>query len=138
MPTERAILSALEQRRADYEDPDFPAVAGDGMRWRRPREVFGPGAQLFPPGDAPVLALPAARRQRCDVGLLSALSILAARPAMVRDIFVSTRGSARGLYTLQFFSCDEWVQVMLDDRLLCDAASGAPVYAACPGPNAEF
>ena len=87
---------------------------GSGAALRRPRRRR---AQL---------ALGAA--QLGDTWLLGALATLAASPALLRQLFVSTRGRGAGVYTVQVFVHDEWVQVMVDDRLPCDPSTREPLY----------
>lgn len=60
--------------------------------------------------------------------LLDALAALAARPALVERLFVSTRGKRLGVYTLQLFVGDRWTQVTIDDRLPT-SAEGSLLFA---------
>jgi calpain-15 len=46
---------------------------------------------------------------------LSALAVLAEKPELVENLFISREYSPAGAYQLQLFSKGEWVQVLLDD-----------------------
>ena len=71
--------------------------------WLRPDAIFGGAAQLLGArGGGARLALGAA--QLGDTGLLGALATLAASPALLRQLFVSTRGAAHGVYTCLLYT----------------------------------
>lgn len=134
LSTEEEIIAECEASGRPFEDPHFPPVAESlgcnlPARWLRPRDVFGQAPQLFPvhrDGCAHVV-LGAARLG--NTYLLGALTAVSARPALVQRLFVSTRGAAWGVYTLQLWRHDEWVQVMVDSSLPCDPETGALLFA---------
>ena len=121
-----------------FEDAHFPATAaslgpadgggGGAVRWLRPDEAFGPAVELFAAGRAGATAIELGAARLQDCWLLGALAAVGARAELLQRLFVSTRGAAHGVYTLQLHWHGEWVQVMIDDRLPCDE-QGVPLYA---------
>jgi len=137
LQTEAEIIADCEATGRPYEDPHFPPAAeslGSSLvqaRWLRPHEAFGPVVQLFPAHGEACAHVSLGTARLGDSYLLGALAAVSARPALVQRLFVSTRGARWGVYTLQLWRHDEWVQVMVDSTLPCDPATGAPLYA-CP------
>ena len=124
-----------------YEDPQFPASDASlgepppqPVQWLRPAAALGPVELFAPAGAVATFELGAARLHDC--WLLGALAALATHPALLQRVFVSTRAAAYGMYTLQLYWHDEWVQVTVDDRLPCDAHK-APLYVRS-GERAEL
>ena len=129
MENEQIQRCALSGER--YEDPHFPASDASlgepppqPVQWLRPDVAFGP-VELFAPGVVARFELGAARLHDC--WLLGALATLSTHTALLQRLFVSTRGATYGMYTLQLYWRDEWVQVTVDDRLPCDAHK-VPLY----------
>ena len=124
-----------------YEDAQFPASDASlgqpppqPVQWLRPAAALGPVELFAPAGAAATFELGAARLHDC--WLLGALAALATNSALLQRLFVSTRAAAYGMYTLQLYWHDEWVQVTVDDRLPCDAHK-APLYVRS-GERAEL
>jgi hypothetical protein len=124
-----------------YEDPQFPASDASlgepppqPVQWLRPAAALGPVELFAPAGAVATFELGAARLHDC--WLLGALAALATHSALLQRVFVSTRAAAYGMYTLQLYWHDEWVQVTVDDRLPCDAHK-APLYVRS-GERAEL
>jgi len=139
-PTDRLqffpSLSTLGGGRDDeIYDPAFAGgIEGVAARipvvWRRPEAIFGRHCQLFgSEGGSALSALRLGAGQLGDTYLLGALAALSARPALVRRLFVSTRGARHGVYTLQLWRHEQWVQVTVDSLLPCDGRTGAPLFA---------
>jgi len=135
MITHNRVVDAHAKCGEQFEDPHFPSdPLVHGARWLRPQAVFGVGAALFAPGVSGTTPLASGERLRAewkagrlgDTALLSALATLGVGRA--RSLFVSTCGAQAGMYTVQFWSLDEWTQVMIDDRIPCDAR-GEPLFA---------
>ena len=129
MLNEQIQLCAISGKR--YEDPYFPASDASlgepppqPVQWLRPDAALGP-VELFAPGAVATFELGAACLHDC--WLLGALATLATHASLLQRLFVSTRGAAHGVYTLQLYWHDEWVQVTVDDRLPCDAHK-VPLY----------
>eukprot|EP00658_Telonema_sp_P-2_P037928 TRINITY_DN27263_c0_g1_i3.p1 TRINITY_DN27263_c0_g1~~TRINITY_DN27263_c0_g1_i3.p1 ORF type:complete len:746 (+),score=131.12 TRINITY_DN27263_c0_g1_i3:124-2361(+) len=118
------VIAHCERTNSKFTDPDFPAdersisrrpfkapgwLKQAGVDWRRPK----PGSSLFldgvEPGDIVQGALG-------DCWFLSALSVVAALPDVINQLFVAARPDI-GLYVCQFFKCGQWVQIMIDDQL---------------------
>eukprot|EP00753_Platysulcus_tardus_P000361 PLAT10367.1.p1 GENE.PLAT10367.1~~PLAT10367.1.p1 ORF type:complete len:723 (-),score=420.00 PLAT10367.1:102-2270(-) len=130
-----------------WEDADFPcsgdSLYRDGMmppcgappahtvRWLRPAEICPGEPQLFIGGlgSADVI-----QGQLGDCWFLSALSVMASRPELLHQLFVTTGQEAQGRYCVQFFKDGDWRQVFIDDRIPCDSM-GKPLYADCKDPN---
>ena len=115
-----------------YEDAQFPASDASlgepppqPVQWLRPAAALGPVELFAPAGAVATFELGAARLHDC--WLLGALAALATNSALLQRLFVSTRAAEYGMYTLQLYWHDEWVQVTVDDRLPCDAHK-APLY----------
>lgn len=70
-----------------------------------------------------------------DCWLLSAVAVVAAKPELLKKIFLSTKYAKFGIYVLQFWKNGDWVPVMIDDRIPCDINTGKPLYARCIDPN---
>lgn len=131
MTSEWGIISECERLGVLYEDPYFrlaDACTVPGAQWRRPAQAFGRQTRLFAPAGRGTAKFVMGSAQLPDTWLLDALAALATRPALLERVFVSTRGSRYGVYSLQFFVGDEWVQMTIDDRLPCDER-GVPLYA---------
>jgi hypothetical protein len=140
LSTEAEIIAECEASGRPFEDPHFPPVAESlgcnlTARWLRPNDVFG--SPLFPEhgGGCAHVSLGAARLG--NKYLLGALAAVSARPALVQRLFVSTRGAAWGVYTLQLWRHGEWVQVMVDSSLPCDPETSAALFAR-PRPEDGF
>jgi len=59
---------------------------------------------------------------------MGALSIIAAKPELVLNMFVTKEKSPSGSYTIQFFRSEQWQQVTIDDYLPTLPSSGFVPY----------
>lgn len=59
---------------------------------------------------------------------ISALSVVATRPKLLRKIFVSSALANRGIYTLKFYKDGRWIFVHVDDLVPLNR-SGTPMFA---------
>jgi calpain-15 len=67
-----------------------------------------------------------------DEWFLSALSILAERPALVERLFITKETNAMGIYRVKLCKNGEWVTVTVDDYFPC-FPEGEPLFARCHG-----
>lgn len=137
-----AVLAGLEEG-AKYEDPDFPASAAslgawtDGagsteVVWLRPEEFkrtdYAPG-RLFGDGVEPDDVEQGALG---DDGLCAALVALAECSTRVRALFRRHAANAHGVYCVTLCGRDGALRdVLVDDRVPCDARTRAPLFAHC-------
>ena len=92
--------------------------------------------------------------QLADCWILSSLAILATDRSLVEKLFVSTDyGEEYGcphakrrsselnletdgrLYVCRFYKAEEWVTVIVDDRIPCHKVTRQPIFARCKEPN---
>ncbi|KAL1522368.1 hypothetical protein AB1Y20_017359 [Prymnesium parvum] len=125
MLSEAKIIEDCERSDTAYEDPQFPLNAACDIpqsKWLRPSRALGVASpRLFAPEGRGTAAFVIGASRLVASWLLDALAALAARPSQVERLFVSTRGGKHGVYTLQLFVGDQWLQITVDDRLPCDA-----------------
>lgn len=111
------------------QDPDVKAFVSQVKMWRRPSEwcknpvIFKDDAS---PGDIE-------QGQLGDCWLLSALGVVAVKPAILKHLFVKV-DSKRGEYKLRFYREGKWEEVTIDDRIPC-GADGKPVFGHCKDPE---
>lgn len=67
-----------------------------------------------------------------DEWFLSAVAILAERPALVERLFITKEVNANGIYRAKFCKNGEWVTVTVDDFFPC-YPEGEPIFAKCHG-----
>ena len=65
---------------------------------------------------------------------ISAMSVLATRQDLLKNVIVSDRNKAKGIYTLKFSKAGMWRYVHIDDRIPCNP-SGKAHYAKSKDPN---
>jgi hypothetical protein len=110
-------------------DPDVKAFVAQVKSWKRPSEwcrnpvIFKDDAS---PGDI-------TQGQLGDCWLLSALGVVAVRPAILKHLFVKV-DSRRGEYKLRFYREGAWEEVTIDDRFPC-GGDGKPVFGHCKDPE---
>jgi len=63
---------------------------------------------------------------------LSALSVLAERPALIERLFITKEANEYGIYRVKFCKNGEWVTVTVDDFFPCYPL-GEPIFAKCHG-----
>ena len=68
---------------------------------------------------------------------LTALTPLLDLPTYLRNMFVSKRYAAKGLYTVKCFKEGRWRYVHIDDTIPCDMA-GVPLFSRSTNPNAVW
>lgn len=68
---------------------------------------------------------------------VSCAAIVAGHAPSLKDLFVSDKYCAKGIYVLKFYKDTTWRYVLVDDRIPCDAATKRPLFAGCSDPN-EF
>ena len=68
---------------------------------------------------------------------LTALAPLLDLPTYLRNLFVSKRHAAKGLYTVKIFKEGRWRYVHIDDTIPCDMA-GVPLFSRSTNPNATW
>merc|ERR1719183_3442836 len=56
------------------------------------------------------------------------MSVLATREPLLHKIFVSSKNSEKGIYTLKFYKDGKWVYLHIDDRIPLNR-QGAPMFA---------
>lgn len=111
------------------QDPDVKAFVSQVKTWRRPSEwcknpvIFKDDAS---PGDIE-------QGQLGDCWLLSALGVVAMKPAILKHLFVKADGK-RGEYKLRFYREGKWEEVTIDDRFPC-GADGKPIFGHCKDPE---
>ncbi len=144
-----------------YLDPDFPAAAAslfvdpaapppghppfETVRFLRPHEFARAGAQpasLYGAGRGPLG--PLTQGAVGDGWFLSALCAVATRRDLL-DVLLPRHaagaapgagaGADRGVYTVRFYKQGRWRNVVVDDRIPCDA-TGQPLYARQAPPPA--
>jgi len=110
-------------------DPDVKQFVSQVKMWKRPSEwcrnpvIFKDDAS---PGDIE-------QGQLGDCWLLSALGVVAVKPAILKHLFVKT-DDVRGEYKLRFYLEGKWEEVTIDDRFPC-GADGKPVFGHCRDPE---
>uniref|UniRef100_A0A6S9I198 Calpain catalytic domain-containing protein n=1 Tax=Heterosigma akashiwo TaxID=2829 RepID=A0A6S9I198_HETAK len=120
-----------------YRDPHKPFRGGmpaDAVEWNRINslEVAGCDApKTFLDGTEPGDVVQGALG---NCWFVSALSVLASRQMLLRNVIVSDKNAARGIYTLKFFKGGKWVYVHVDDKLPCNRA-GKVLFGHGQDPN---
>lgn len=110
-------------------DPDVKQFVSQVKMWKRPSEwcrnpvIFKDDAS---PGDIE-------QGQLGDCWLLSALGVVAVKPAILKHLFVKT-DERNGEYHLRFYLEGKWEDVSIDDRFPC-GADGKPVFGHCKDPE---
>ena len=67
-----------------------------------------------------------------DEWFLSALAVLAERPALVERLFITKEVNQHGIYRVKLCKNGEWVTVTIDDYFPC-YPEGEPLFAKCHG-----
>jgi len=67
-----------------------------------------------------------------DDWFLSAVSILAERPALIDRLFITDKINNSGIYRVKLCKNGEWVTVTVDDYFPC-YPEGEPIFARCHG-----
>lgn len=131
------VVRASKLSGVQWEDAEFPATdavlppSARGAAWRRARQLCraptifsrgSTGADSIDPSDISQGAL-----GTCY--LLSALSVAAARPELIRSCFVTTEPNEAGVYCIRFFRDGKPKHVLVDDRFPAHHA-GTPLFAA--------
>eukprot|EP00960_Hanusia_phi_P041268 754920-Hanusia_phi.AAC.3 len=145
--SEKELLEQFRGRDGKFVDPEFPASARslfvqseaplghvpvDEVQWLRPSEFVpklaqGRQPQLFVDGANPSDVVQGALG---DCWFLSALSCVASRRDLLRNLFASTEFGSQGIYTIRFYKNGRWKYITIDDRIPC-SPSGEPLYARC-------
>lgn len=123
MQSEARIIDDCERWDHLYEDSQFPLTSAcsiPGASWQRPMQALGAAVRLFAREGLGTSAFVLGSARLVTNWLLDALSALAIHPTHVERLFVSTRGSRYGVYTLQLFVGEQWMQITMDDRLPCN------------------
>jgi len=128
-----------------FEDPYFPvgSALGDELAAKHPRVVWlrasdVPGASLFgeEPHGAAISPADVLEGHLDDCYLVGALTLLAQHPSMVKALFHTDQSSAPdGRHCLRVWQQGQRVDVVVDDRIPCDAASSRPIFARCRRPS---
>mmetsp|Transcript_333 Transcript_333/g.833 ORF Transcript_333/g.833 Transcript_333/m.833 type:complete len:705 (-) Transcript_333:365-2479(-) len=155
---EKSALAWTASNGRRFEDAAFPAsaeslgpeLAGKVDRWLRPHE-FAQKPELFKnfweiegvkPGVLDdrwflgALNIVAGNKDNIDRLFLSATKAEGGRDPMAP---LAEQAAREGFYIVRFYeddprSDDDWVCVLVDDRIPCDA-SGKPAFARCPDDN---
>ena len=67
-----------------------------------------------------------------DEWFLSAVALLAERPALIERLFITKEMNTAGVYKLRLCKNGEWVAVTVDDYIPC-YPDGEPIFAQCHG-----
>jgi hypothetical protein len=120
----------LERAAAILEEED--AIRDGGVQWLRPHEM----AVLEEPflfGDASCTIIPG---HLGDSYFLGAMACVAAHPdGIIENLFDEAADDflESGQITVSFFRGSDWVDVVIDTRIPCDA-TGRPLYASASNP----
>lgn len=147
---ENELVSALASG-SKFEDNDFPAN-GTSLY----KNQYQPPKGSPPPKDMVWLRIMSGEIADCpdpktyvggqkpgdvvqgslgDCWFLSALSVLATRPALVKRLIVSdAHAKSHGIYTLKISKAGKWRYVFIDDRIPCHM-NAKPLYAKSLDPN---
>ena len=115
--------------------PPQGALPGDLIQWKSlgKREVLGVDAPfLFAKENLNVSHL--VQGQLNNKWLLNAIAGVRSKQEMLKELFVSSRYSSKGLYTIKLFKNGIWRYVHIDDTVPVDL-SGYPIYATLSDPN---
>lgn len=63
---------------------------------------------------------------------LSAIAVLAERPALIERLFITKEVNEMGIYRVRLCKNGEWVTVTVDDYFPC-YPEGEPIFAKCHG-----
>lgn len=150
--SERELCEEHRGKDGKFQDPDFRPdnprslfIGGDipeghipfsMVEWLRPSEFVvrltdGKSPQLFVDGADAGDVIQGALG---DCWFLSALSTVASRKDLLRNLFASTEYASQGIYTIRFFKNGRWKYVNIDDRIPC-SPTGQPLYARAKEPN---
>eukprot|EP00941_MAST-03F_sp_MAST-3F-sp1_P003520 g3520.t1 len=145
---EKVIVDSLEGQEL-YEDriffgpdalyfdvtcPPKCSVPAKRIRWLRICDGDLKGMSLSPEVFSENNDLSVVQGALADCWFLSALSIMAQNRELLENVFVSTKHSSRGIYTLKFFKHGKWRYVHIDDRIPA-GRSGSPFYSRSLDPN---
>lgn len=109
--------------------PPLGAIPAEEVCWLRPEEFMPGTPKLFDPKTIGSVV----QGQLSDSWLLSALSALASKPAMLRSIFVPTGQEDAGRYCVRFFTEGKATHVIVDDIVPCDPLMH-PLFARSSDP----
>jgi hypothetical protein len=103
--------------------------------WLRPAHVAGAGP-------SPQLSHGAAQASDVvqgalgDCWFLGSLCVVAQDPALFKQLLSANDARAQsGCYRFRFFKLGQWHDVVIDDRIPCDAKTKRPVYSSCKRPD---
>uniref|UniRef100_A0A2M3ZFB5 Putative cytosolic ca2+-dependent cysteine protease calpain n=1 Tax=Anopheles braziliensis TaxID=58242 RepID=A0A2M3ZFB5_9DIPT len=138
------LRTACLDRKILFEDPDFPPTdqsigmpSIQNVSWKRPNEIKS-NARFFVDG--------ASRFDICqgslnDCWLLTAAANLTTYPWLFKRVIPEDNSFAgehyAGLFHFRFWEFGRWVEVVIDDRLPTDGASGQLLFSRSSKPN-EF
>ena len=111
--------------------PPQGALPADLIQWKPlgKREVLGVDSPfLFKQENGEVVVGCVEQGQLNDRWFLNAVAGLSNSPRLLQSVFVSSRYSSKGLYTLKFFKDGRWRYLHIDDRIPVDL-SGRPIYS---------
>jgi hypothetical protein len=103
--------------------------------WLRPSHVAGagPSPQL---SHATAQASDVVQGALGDCWFLGSLCVVAQEPALFKQLLAANDARApSGCYRFRFFKLGQWHDVVIDDRIPCDAKTKRPVYSSCKRPD---
>ena len=94
--------------------------------WKRSNQIWPIGLSLFPKGGIKPGQIIQGRLADCY--FLSALDALADK-INLEDLFLVKKINTAGIYAVKLFMDGNWVEVIVDDFLPCDAKTGSLIFA---------
>jgi Ca2+-binding EF-hand superfamily protein len=115
-----------------YDLPGAPPVGGipaEEVGWLRPEEFMPGTPKLFDPKKIGAIK----QGQMSDAWLLNALTTLAAKPTLLRSLFVPTGQEEHGRFCVRFFTEGKATHMIIDDVVPCNALQ-QPLFARSADP----
>ena len=122
------LVKRCEASGRPFDDSDFSGDAAlppqhRGTSWRRAREISR-RAQLLPSGGCLPDPQDIRQGELGDCWFLSAITVAATRPHLVRRCFVTQDLLPTGIVCVRFFKNGQWRPVVIDDRFPCSRLGG--------------
>ena len=122
-----------------FTDPDFPASDSvlppqkRGTKWARARDIMGKNPKIFSKAagdDDPIDPEDISQGELGTCYFLSALSVAATKPYLIRSCFVTNEANEHGVFCVRFFFDGKPRHILVDDQFPISRFGKRPCFAS--------